>query len=170
MDKCLINLVRVLYNKDMKILGIILIAAFVVGLSYLVYLKDSPGGILGGATEPNRCEFFSQLASRGIKGPVKVAPGKVFKFSVTSSNSLPTYFQLYDQTNKIVRGGGYATPSFSIPLPLITAGATPLMLTYDLPAPMSFTSSGITYAISKNFANFASGSSYKNFVVNICYE
>jgi len=147
------------------------IAILVAAAGFAFYKNKTQEGVMG-VNLPDRCVMFTQIASRSVKDNVKIYPGKVYSFSVLSSVSIPTYFQLYDQVNLPLHGAGSvsASPSFSIPLGIMDAGGTPLLTEHTFPMPMSITASGITFAISEDFAYFSSGSlNYKDFVVNICY-
>lgn len=148
----------------------LLVGIVAVGLIAGYFYLNKDIGKLGGLNLPDRCVPFTQIASRSVKDVVKSAPGKVYSFSVTSSSSAVTYFQLYDRSNTTLPAVGLATPSFSLPIPAMTAGTSPILVSYEFPAPFALTASGITFAISNNFANYnSSGLSNKNFVVNICY-
>ena len=147
------------------IVGIVAVG-LVAGYFYLSRDVDR----LGGLNLPDRCVPFTQIASRSLKDVIKSAPGKVYSFSVVSSSSAVTYFQLYDRSNTTLPGVGLATPSFSLSIPAMTAGTSPIVVQYEFPSPFALTASGITFAISNNFANYDStGLSNKNFVVNLCY-
>ena len=130
-------------------------------------------GFVGSLNVPDRCEIFTQIASRGSKGRIKAAPGKIFSFSVTSSASQGTYFQLYDRSNLTVKGNTFATPSFSIPVPVRPGAENSARVDYDFVAPLSMTASGIYFAISNNYANYSSTSftlRANDFTVEDCYN
>src|SRR3990167_8383527 len=150
---------KVKTNYHIVIWGILFIAA--IFLFAFVKTGDKTieiekEGFLGSLNVPDRCEIFTQIASRGSKGRIKAAPGKIFSFSVTSSASQGTYFQLYDRSNLTVKGNTFATPSFSIPVPVRPGAENSARVDYDFVAPLSMTASGIYFAISNNYANYSS--------------
>ena len=147
------------------------IAILVAAAGFAFYKNKTQEGVMG-VNLPDRCEMFTQIASRSVKDRVKIYPGKVFSFTVTSSISQPVYFQLYDQVNLPLHGASYATPSFSIPIPAGT-GTVPVLVDYSFDAPFAMTASGIMFAISDTFASYGSTSAAvlgKDVVVNVCYE
>ena len=157
-------------NKKVFLLGLVVI----VGLTGLVMImpqnvKAPVENFLGGGNLPDRCVQFTQIASRSVKDRVKAAPGQVLSFSVTSSISQPTYFQLYDQTNLPITA--VRTPLFSIPIPGRTSATVPSRVYYDFAAPLSFTASGVVFAISDRFTRFGSSSAIvaTDVAVEVCY-
>lgn len=158
---------------------IILVGIFIViiGIVISVVLSGGPSEKIpegeewvGSLNLPDRCVMFDQIASRSIKDNIKAAPGKVYSFSVTSSSSLVTYFQIYDQVDAL-GSVGLATPSFVIPIPAMTTALSPVLVDYTFSMPLSITASGISFAISNNFADYdSSGLARDNFVVQVCYQ
>ncbi len=127
---------------------------------------------LGGGNLPDRCVQFTQIASRSTKDLIKAAPGKVFSFSVTSSASNATYFQLYDRSNSTLPGVGLATPSFVIPIPHEIANEQPALVQHEFAAPFGTTASGVFFGISANYSNYSKPANIKatDFSVEICYQ
>lgn len=147
-----------------------IVGAVVIGLVAGYFYPSGDADKLGGLNLPNRCVPFTQIASRSIKDNIKAAPGKVYKFSVSSKATAIKYFQLYDQVDPL-GAVGLATPSFSLAIAGATSSNSPTFIQYDFPMPFAFTASGISFAISNTFASFDSTSTfYDRYFVEICYE
>ena len=156
--------------KDYVKYGCLTAVLAVLVMGFIFYKSKTQEGIMG-VNLPDRCTMFTQIASRSVKDRVKIYPGKVFGFTVTSSLSQQVYFQLYDQVNLPIHEAGLATPSFSIPIPA-GSSTVPVLVDYTFPVPFAVTASGITFAISDRFASYGSSSDiiWKNVEVNVCYQ
>ena len=164
------------YNMFMKKLftGIVVGIGLLFGVLFTVpKIADPIENLTGGLNLPDRCQEYTQIASRSTKNLIKAAPTKIFSFSVTSSASQTTYFQLYDRSNTTLPGVGLATPSFAIPIPARTAAEVPAQVDYDFAAPLNLAVSGSWFGISNNYANYSrTGFNIRanDFVVEICFE
>ena len=119
-----------------------------------------------GANIPDRCENFTQLASRSTKGVIKAASGKVYSYRVTSQATGLKYFQLFDRATN---PGITTVPVYSIPIAATTASSSPSLITQVFDPPLDFTA-GITFGMSANLATYASATNNPlNYLVSVCY-
>lgn len=140
----------------------------IVGLLGIVSLLPvaETGGLLGGGNVPDRCVWYDQSASRSIKDTIKVGGGSVFGFRVTNLGAGERFFSLYDLDR---RASNSSNPIYAAPIGGTTASRSVAALVETFPAPLT-TTTGITWAVSTQFGNFASsGIDRNNLTVSICY-
>lgn len=149
---------------------------FVVGLAVVVFftfyfLSGNPrvGDELAGAGLPDAASEYDQIASRSTKAVIKADKGRVFAVRIENDSATTKFFQLYDRTTV---PGSSSTPVLSVAIPPASATASPSVTTLDSSffSPAIRFSTGITWAISPNFATYASTSNPLKHSITILYE
>ena len=129
-------------------------------------VQETVDGFLG-ANLPDRCQLFTQIASRSIKDTIKAASGRVMQIRVTNGQAAVRYFQLFNKASAPV---GANTPVYAVPVNAAASSVSHAFFEEEFNPSLNF-DTGIAFAMSPNFATFASsGVDPADLTVTICYE